>query len=251
MQPESSDFTVHPDPRAAGHTQAMCFSAEASFAGAAVVGVCGIGSLALVRDKREILFAALPLGFGIHQALEGFTWLDLRGLPDGSLNGWAVHLWVLFAWALLPTWVSLAVWLLEPDPKRRRVMAPLVVIGVVLTVFMLTQAFQPGIEVRVIADNLDYVLPFSASWALALPYVAATCLTPTLCTKPYVMVFGIGNFIAMSAAALLKAADYSSIWCTFAAFLSIIIFAHMLSEWRAHRAGPPIGAPTPAVEPLG
>ena len=229
----------------------MCFSAEASFAGAAVVGACGIGSLALVRDKREIPFAALPFAFGIHQALEGFTWLDLRGLPDASLNGWAVHLWVLFAWALLPTWVPLAVWLIEPDPRRKRVMLGLLAVGVGLTAFMLTQAFQPSIEVRVIADNLDYVLPFSASWALALPYVAATCLTPAISTRPYVMVFGIGNFLAMSAAAVIKAADYSSIWCTFAAFLSIIIFAHMFTEWRRTRPGAgdprPVTPTSPAV----
>lgn len=228
----------------------MCFSAEASFAGAAVIGVCGVGSLALVRDKREILFAALPFGFAIHQALEGFTWLQLNDVPGAALSGWAVHLWVLFAWALLPTWVPLAVWLIEPDPKRKRIMGPLVAIGVVLTAFMLTQAFQSTIEVRVIASNLDYVLPFSASWALALPYVAATCLTPTLCTKPYVMVFGIGNFVAMTAAAIIKAADYSSIWCTFAAGLSIIIFAHMVNEWRARKQGLAYDEQHPVIEPL-
>ncbi len=38
--------------------------------------------------------------------------------------------------------------------------------------------------------------------------------------------FGIGNFLAMTAAAIITAKDRSSIWCTFAAFLSLIIVAH-------------------------
>jgi hypothetical protein len=208
----------------------MCFSAEASFTGAAVIGAAGIASLALCKRPREIPFAALPFAFGIHQALEGVTWLELNDAPGAVLTGWGVHLWVLYAWALLPTWVPVAVWLIEPDERRRRIMVPLMGIGFALSVFMCTQAFQSGIEVRVVANNLDYVLPFSASWMLAIPYVAATCLTPALSTQRWVRVFGIGNFIAMGAAAIIKFEDYSSLWCTFAACLSLIILAHYLHQ---------------------
>jgi len=141
-----------------------------------------------------------------------------------------VHLWVLYAWALLPTWVPVAVWLIEPDARRRRMMVPLMAIGIALTAFMLTQAFQSGIEVRVVASNLDYVLPFSPGWLLAFPYVAATCLTPAISTQRWIRIFGIGNFIAMSAAAIIKAEAYSSLWCTFAAFLSLIILAHYVHQ---------------------
>lgn len=208
----------------------MCFSAQASFAGAAVIAAAGIASLALCKRPREIPFAALPFAFGVHQALEGVTWLELNDSPGAVLTGWGVHLWVLYAWALLPTWVPVAVWLIEPDGPRRRMMVPLMAIGMVLTAFMLTQAFQSGIEVRVVASNLDYVLPFSPGWILAFPYVAATCLTPAISTQRWIRVFGIGNFIAMSAAAVIKAQAYSSLWCTFAAFLSLIILAHYLHE---------------------
>ena len=65
-----------------------------------------------------------------------------------------------------------------------------------------------------------------------MPYVAATCLTPTLSSYRWVRVFGIGNFVAMAAAAIITAKDYSSIWCTFAAFLSLIIVAHYVEQKR-------------------
>ena len=47
-----------------------------------------------------------------------------------------------------------------------------------------------------------------------------------------VIAFGIANFLAMGAAALIEARDYSSIWCTFAAFLSLMIVGHFANERR-------------------
>lgn len=218
----------------------MCFSATSSFTGAAVITAAGIGALALVKDRREAPFAALPLLFGIHQALEGWTWLELDGRDDAMLSGFGVHAWVMFAWALLPAYVPWAVWLIEEDPRRRRVMAWLMGVGVALAVFMAVQAAQPEIGVTIVGDQLDYRmgLGFSAVW-LAVPYVAATCLTPALSTHRWVMAFGIANFLAMSAAAVIESKDYSSIWCTLAAFLSLMILGHYVAQRRAAGAGRP------------
>ena len=223
----------------------MCFSAEASFIGAGVVGVAGVGALALVRKPREIPFAALPLLFAFHQAMEGITWRNLDGRGAAILTGWGVHAWVFYAWAFLPAYVPWAVWLIEPDAKRRRLMTIPLAVGVGLALFMLTQAFQSGISVSVVAENLDYKLPFDESWILAFPYVLATCITPAMSTQRWVRVFGIGNFVAMSAAGIIQWKDYSSIWCTFAAFLSIIIFVHYLSLRRPFaRHDEPVAVPS-------
>jgi hypothetical protein len=221
----------------------MCFNAEASFIGAGVVGAIGVATLTQVRDKKELPLAALPLGFAFHQALEGVTWLDLDGAVDAHLRGWGVHLWVLYAWALLPAWVPIGVRLIEPDERRRKWMLPLLVIGVVLALYMVTQALHPSIEVRVLESNLDYMLPFDIGIYLALPYILATCLTPILSSHRWVMIFGIGNVVALSAATIIKAADFSSIWCTFAAFLSVLLFVHFYTTRQGEKAGTPLPAP--------
>lgn len=232
----------------------MCYSATASFVGAAIIAPAGVASLAMVRDKREIPFAALPLLFAGHQALEGWTWLELDGASDAVLSGWGVHLWVLYAWALLPAYVPWAVWLVERDPRRRRWMVPLMGVGGLLAAFMAVQALQPEIEVSVVGQNLDYhlALPFSALW-LALPYVLATCVTPVLSSSRWILGFGVANFVAMSAAALIQSKDYSSMWCTFAAFLSLMILGHYVHQTRQRRRsesgtdlGPAGAAPAPA-----
>ena len=211
----------------------MCFNATASFAGAAVITAAGIAALTMVEDKRQIPYAALPLGFGIHQFLEGITWLELNGADAAPLTGWGVHTWVIFAWAFLPFYVPFSVWLMEPDPRRRRwLLAPLVV-GSALAAYMLVQALQPEITVAVIEGNLDYQLhvPFPAI-VVAVPYVFATCIGPMMSSYRWVAAFGVANFLAMGAAALIEARDYSSIWCTLAAFLSLMIVGHFSNERR-------------------
>ena len=44
----------------------MCFSAEADFVSAAVIGAIGVATLSQVEKPREIPLAALPLAFALH-----------------------------------------------------------------------------------------------------------------------------------------------------------------------------------------
>jgi hypothetical protein len=55
----------------------MCFCATVNFAGSAVLGVVGVAALLEVKHRRELLFAALPSLFALHQFTEGFVWLGL------------------------------------------------------------------------------------------------------------------------------------------------------------------------------
>ena len=57
----------------------MCFSAEASFASGAVIGIVGVTTLRLVERPRDLLLASLPLLFAAHQLEEGCVWLALEG----------------------------------------------------------------------------------------------------------------------------------------------------------------------------
>ena len=58
----------------------MCFSATVNFAGSAALGAAGVTTLSEVKHRRELLFAAMPLLFAVHQFIEGFVWLGLDGV---------------------------------------------------------------------------------------------------------------------------------------------------------------------------
>ena len=51
----------------------MCFSATVNFGGSAVLGAAGVATLTKVKHRRELLFAAMPMLFAIHQFIEGFV----------------------------------------------------------------------------------------------------------------------------------------------------------------------------------
>ena len=223
----------------------MCFSATASFAGAAVVGGIGVATLTQVRGRRELVLGALPMGFAVHQFLEGVTWMRLGSGTTAMLDDWSVRLWVIYAWSLLPLWLPLGVRLIEPDPRRRRVLDALVVVGVLDLLYMASGALAPEITVSVVDHNLDYVLPYAANpILLAIPYILTTCLAPLLSSFRWVRAFGAANVVALSVATWMQSKDFSSIWCTFAAFLSLLLFLHF-REQRGTDAAEAVSGPEP------
>jgi hypothetical protein len=104
----------------AGRKPALCFSATANFVGSGVLGAVGVVTLTKVKHRRELLFAALPILFAIHQFIEGFVWLGL----DGVLSSVVAHdmgaAFMLYAQGLLPFLLPLSVVLFEPTRRVER-----------------------------------------------------------------------------------------------------------------------------------
>lgn len=221
----------------------MCFSAEASFAGAAVAGAIGVATLTQLRRPRDLVYGSLPLAFGVHQLVEGLTWQQLEACGLPTTSGWTVRLWVVFAWALVPLWVPLGVWLLEPDPRRRRWMGPLVGLGLVMLVVLGGGALRPELSVRSVHGYLDYALPFEYPVPLATAYVLVTCLTPILSSYARIRWFGIANLVAIAVTLVIEHQGFASIWCFFAAWLSLLVYLH----FRDVRRHGPMPAPDPVV----
>src|SRR5580700_2241592 len=113
-----------------GRRPDMCFSAGANFVGSTALGAIGVVTLTKVKHRRELLFAALPTLFAVHQFIEGFVWLGLDGLLSPTVThdmGAAV---MLHAQGLLPFLLPLSVFLFEPDVKSRKRMLPFLALGV-------------------------------------------------------------------------------------------------------------------------
>ena len=96
----------------------MCFSPEADFAAGAVVAGVGVETLRWVRVGRELVVGALPLLFGVHQLVEGFVWLGLRGEVSSGLADAAKEVYIVYPHAVLPAIVPLGFTLIEPDRFR-------------------------------------------------------------------------------------------------------------------------------------
>ena len=115
----------------------LCFSATANFVGSGLLGAIGVATLREVKHRRELLFAAVPCLFALHQFTEGIVWLGL----DHKLGSMAAHdaaaAYLLYAQGLLPFLLPLSVYLIEPTAYRRRRMLGFVALGTLLGLYML------------------------------------------------------------------------------------------------------------------
>src|SRR5687767_7152998 len=130
----------------------MCFSAEADFISAGVIGAVGVATLREVNDNRQLALAALPLAFAAHQATQGFVWLGLEDKLNDTASTFALHAYLLFAWVLLPLLAPLAIFLVEPDRVRRRWLGGLVVLGTLVGLWLLDPIVRGSVS-AVAADH--------------------------------------------------------------------------------------------------
>src|SRR3990172_6563431 len=97
----------------------MCFSAEASFAAAAILlpaGAIGV-QRAYRTDRRYLPFAALPLFFGLQQLFEGLVWTGNALSSDAMIQRYSMA-YMFFSWLAWPVWVPLSTYFLEPCRRR-------------------------------------------------------------------------------------------------------------------------------------
>jgi hypothetical protein len=208
----------------------VCFSAEADFASGAVIGVIGIATLAKVKHPREIPLAALPIAFALHQIVEGFVWRDLdRGNPRAT--GAAVILYVAFAWVMLPVFVPLAIMLLEPAGRVRRRIGVLVGLGAIAAVYLAAAVVSGDVSARAVEHTVQYGGAGTyASIATAL-YVVATCGAPLLSGFRAIVWFGVANLVAVGAIVVVQSEGLTSVWCAWAAIVSVLIYLQF-TWWR-------------------
>ena len=204
----------------------MCFSTEADvIAGVALLPVAAL-SLREVRCAREVAFAALPLLFAAHQLTEAFVWAGLDGDVSASVQGAAALVYVLFAFAVLPTLVPTAVILLEPKGARLRV-APFVAIGLAVSTYLGHAVLSGPLVVEEHAHAVVYRAGLENGTFWAVLYIVAVVGPSLLSGYPSIVAFGALNLVGLILVAVLYREAFASVWCVVAALLSALVLLHM------------------------
>lgn len=208
----------------------MCFSATANFVGSGVLGAVGVGTFTKVKHRRELLFAALPTLFAIHQFIEGFVWLGLDGILSPKVTHNMGAAFMLYAQGLLPYLLPLSVLLFEPNVKSRRRMLPFLVLGGVLALYILWALTAFPTEVYVRGNSIVYINQATNNIVVAVLYVVATCGSLFFSKIKMMVVFGAANLAILLAVMEFKRYAFTSLWCAYAAVASAIILAYF---WRS------------------
>lgn len=213
----------------------MCFSATANFVGSGVLGAVGVVTFTRVKHRRELLFAALPLLFAIHQFTEGFVWLGLDGILSPEVAHDMGAAFMLYAQGLLPFLLPLSVLLFEPNAKGRRRMLPFLVLGGGVSLYILWALTAFPLELYVRGNSIVYINQATNNTAVAVLYVIATCGALFFSEIRMMVVLGAVNLAILLVVMVVKRYAFTSVWCAYAAVASVIILAYF---WRSHKSRP-------------
>jgi hypothetical protein len=215
----------------------VCFSATANFVGSGVLGTIGVVTLTRVKHRRELLFAALPTLFAIHQFMEGFVWLGLDGILSPAVAHDMGAAFMLYAQGLLPFLLPLSVFLFEADRKSRQRMLPFLALGLGTTLYILWALTAFPLQLYVRQNTIVYINQATNHMAVAVLYVIATCGSLFFSKNKMMVVFGAANLAILLIVMAFKRYAFTSLWCAYAAIASIIILVYFWtsSEERPFR----------------
>jgi hypothetical protein len=208
----------------------MCFSAAANFVGSSALGVIGAVTLTKVKHRRELLFAALPMLFAVHQFIEGFVWLGLDGILSPAVAHDMGAAFMLYAQGLLPFLLPLSVLLFEPDAKSRKRMRPFLGLGIATALYILWALTAYPLQVYVKGNSIVYINQATNNTAVAVLYVIATCGSLFVSKIKPMIIFGAANLAILLIVMEVKRYAFTSLWCAYAAIASLIILAYF---WRS------------------
>lgn len=202
----------------------------ANFTLAGILLVIGILTLNKVSHPRELVFASLPLLFGLHQFTQGIVWLGLYHMVSPNTLHLASMLFVFYAQAILPFWVPLAIWLLEPGSPRRQSIAALMVIGGLLMAYVAWDLVQQPTEVYIDHNSLVYHNPQTRHLWVALIYILTTCGSLILSRSIAIQLFGMLNMLGLLLVYLIAQYSFTALWCLYAALVSVILYLHFIER---------------------
>lgn len=212
----------------------MCFSPDADAVVGGIVVVIGVDALRHVREPKQILLASLPLLFGLHQLDEAFVWWGLQGHVSEALERIAIWVYVLFALAALPMLVPLAVFAIERSPGRKRLIGALAMLGIAVGVSLGVALFRGSVNAAIASHHIAYdVSALSQGRDLTGLYVVAACGALIACSYRDIAALGLMNLVAVPILMWLTVSGFISLWCFWAAIVSVVIDFHLRRSARA------------------
>ena len=205
----------------------MCFSPQADVAGGLLIGAIGIYAVRHIRQRREfIALAWIPVLLGAHQFIEALVWLWLQGHVPRGIGHAALWAYLLIAFVVLPVCIPLAVIALEPTRRRKQMMAPFAVLGIVVAVTLFTAMIRGPVSVKLAPYHLSYGIRLSDGFLIVALYVVAVCGPLLVSGYRNVALFGVVNLVAVIVIARLTISGFASVWCGWAAVTSAAITLH-------------------------
>lgn len=221
----------------------MCFSKEASYISGALLTTLGLYTVLTAKQKKMLPAALIPLFFGVQQLSEGRIWASFdENLSPIKLEffnsiaatpGFFAALFLFFAFIIWPVWIPLSTYLPEKKPVRKTLLSFLLLAGIVTAGLAIASLKDNSITLQVIQKSIQYTpeKPLIMPLNLFIALYGATVILPSLISSIRGFpLFGVFSFAALIISFYLYYNTFTSVWCFFSAWLSIIIAMVVRSE---------------------
>jgi hypothetical protein len=209
----------------------MCFSANVSYVSAALLIATGTATT-LGSSKPQKMVAAIPLLFGIQQASEGIVWQTLGQDPPSSWHQLGVLMFLTFANVIWPTWLPWSFYKIEPNEKRKRILRALGVMGLGVSLLAAWMLYTANVTAYVNGHSMGYGLGnFKRYWPSNIEFVlyfSPTMLPFFVSSLRTVKRAGYLVLGSWALAQIINQETTTSVWCFFAALISLYIAVNVL-----------------------
>lgn len=200
----------------------MCFSANASFTTSALLLLCGIVTLKRAQKNQHML-AAIPVLFALQQFCEGLVW---RGLSAGIYPAFAIYSYLFFVDIVWPLWVPLSLKKISTKKSEKEALKIPIIAGSIIAIASAIGFTIPPVVATIEHHHIYYAVPLS-SWlqlALSFCYLIAILVPFFIVKKKYLALMGTTLAISYLISLFFFYKYHLSVWCFFAAFISIFMF---------------------------
>lgn len=218
----------------------MCFSAEVSYAAAAVL--LPLGTLSIYKayrtDRRYMAICTLPLLFGLQQLFEGLVWTGGEAGDMAAVERYSLA-YMFFSWLAWPVWVPISVFFLEPE-RRKPLFLGFAVIGAILGsgLYVPYLVHQGWLTVTFLPHAISYggieAFDFLVSrYFTYIVYVSAVVLPLLIASKREIKIFGILVALVLATTMVFFRYAYVSVFCFGGALMSLYLVGMIF--WVARR----------------
>lgn len=201
----------------------MCFSASASFGVGASLLAPGYYSIKSTESRGMLLFACTPILFCFHQTAEGFLWLSLTKADFAFLYKPALYTYSFISQPVWPIWVPITMWLMETNQRRKKILYYFLLLGVAASLYMFYCLIVYNISAVVENGHIRYNRDFPNLTIMRPINFITMAVTPFLSTLRYTKLLATALMISLIVAYFFYSNYFISVWCFFAAILSLLI----------------------------
>lgn len=208
----------------------MCFSATASMTTAAILLPAGLYCvyLAFSSNKRYLLFALVPVVFAIQQFVEGMVWYYHGNLRTTEMISWS-YIYLFFAYAFWPFYISLSTCLVEANQPNKKILKLFVYAGAILGLIIYVPIISGYVPLTVAVIDKSMVYDTYLNEFLIKVYCVAYAFTLIIplfvATSKGMRLFGWTILGALIASSIWYYYAFTSVWCFFAAVLSLFVLS--------------------------